>query len=463
MSAPAVPTGTRAIEAVFERVRTGGDADALYWRGRHLSYGEIWARVEDWSARLGADGVGAGDVVAFSGDYGPGTVALMFALMRAGAVLVPLTAEVAAEREALLDMAGVRFLYVFDMDTDRAALTRRDGTTAPDLIAAFRERRRPGLVVFTSGSTGAPKGILQDVEQVMTKFVQARRGWRTVLFLLMDHFGGFNTFLAAFAYGGVAVCPGGRDPESVARAIQESRADLLPTTPTFLNFLITSRIYQSFDLTSVELITYGTELMSEATLEKVREIFPAAQLKQTYGLSELGVLRSQSESGGSVWVRVGGRGFETKVVDGVLWIRSEANMVGYLNAPDPFDADGWMNTGDEVEVRGDYMRFRGRRTEVINSGGKKIYPIEVETALMAMPNVADATVEALAHPIMGQVVRAKVSVAEPEDPRAMAERLRGLCNQRLARYKVPVRFSQIAADDHHNVRFKKVRRNDGAE
>jgi len=448
------------MEAVFERVRAGGAAEALYWRGERLSYDDFGQRVDEWAERLAVDGVAAGDVVAFTGDYSPGTAALMFALMQSGAILVPLTSEVEAELDALLDMAGVAFLYAFDLTSDEATLSRRADAQAPDLIETFRARGRPGLVVFTSGSTGAPKGILQDVEQVMAKFVQPRKGWRTVLFLLMDHFGGFNTFLSAFAYGGTAVCPGGRDPESVARAIQEARADLLPTTPTFLNFLITSHIYQSFDLSSVELITYGTELMSEATLQKVLEIFPAARLKQTYGLSELGVLRSDSESGDSVWVKVGGKGFETKVVDGILWIRSEANMVGYLNAPNPFDNDGWMNTGDEVEVRGEYMRFMGRKTEVINSGGKKIYPIEVETALMAMPNVDNATVEARPHPIMGQVVAAKISVTEPEDPKAMTERLRTLCNERLARYKVPVRFSQISADDHHNVRFKKVRHNE---
>ncbi len=455
-----MPTGTPSLDAVIGRVRAGGVAPALYWRGAVLSYDQFNASVDAWRQRLAADGVVAGDVVAFTGDYSPGTAALMFALMQAGTILVPLTSEVAAEMEALLDMAGVGAVYVFDANSDVAALRRRDGAVPPDLIRDFRMRKRPGLVVFTSGSTGAPKGILQDIEQVMAKFVAPRKGWRTVLFLLMDHFGGFNTFVSAFAYGGMAVCPGGRDPESVARAIQDSRADLLPTTPTFLNFLITSRIYQSFDLSSVELITYGTELMSEATLEKVRDIFPAARLKQTYGLSELGVLRSDSENADSVWVKVGGKGFETKVVDGILWIRSEANMVGYLNAPNPFDDDGWMNTGDEVEIRGDYMRFIGRKTEVINSGGKKIYPIEVETALMAMPNVANATVEARPHPIMGQVVQAKISVSEPEDPKAMAERLRGLCNERLARYKVPVRFSQISGDDHHNARFKKVRHNE---
>ncbi len=449
----------RADEVLLERVASGGGLPALYWRGAEITYDQLWENVSAWRKRLRRDGVEAGDVLAFHGDFSPGTSALMLAGVAEGAILAPLTWDVDSELENLLAIAGAGTLYRFDAD-DRAARETYAYGPAPLLIEEFRERGHPGLVVFTSGSTGKPKGILQDVALVSRKFVAERPGWRTVLFLMMDHFGGFNTFLSTFAYRGMGVCLGGaRDPETVAKAIAGSRATLLPTTPTFLNFLIASRAYAAHDLSSVELITYGTELMPETTLNEIAAIFPNARLKQTYGLSELGVLRSESEDSGSLWLKVGGRGFETKVVNGVLWIRSEANMVGYLNAPSPFDDAGWMCTGDEVEVRGDYMRFMGRKTEVINTGGKKVYPIEVENFLMSLPNVGNATVEARPHPIMGQVVQARISVLEPEDSMAMTERLRGLCNEKLAKYKVPVRFVQIDADGHHNMRFKKVRTN----
>ena len=313
------------------------------------------------------------------------------------------------------------------------------------------------MVVFTSGSTGKPKAILQDCEQVMKKFVELRNSWRTVLFLLMDHFGGFNTFLSTFAYLGVAVCPEKRTAESVAQVIQESRADLLPTTPTFLNLMIASNVHKSYDLSSIKLITYGTELMSKTTLQKVSEIFPLSKLKQTYGLSELGVLRSKSESEDSVWVKVGGAGFETKVIDGILWIRSEANMIGYLNAPSPFDDEGWMCTGDQVEVQGDYIRFLGRKAEIINVGGKKVFPIEVETVLLEADNIHSATVYGVSHPIMGQVPNARISLKKDENKEDLVERLRKYCNERLAKYKVPVRYYVVPIEDDSNMRFKKVR------
>lgn len=447
----------RAIETVMARMRQHGNKPALFWQGREYSYAEFDALVDAWSDRLPSYGIGAGTVCGILSDYTPQTCALFFALMRAQAILVPFTRAVEVEMPAFMEIAGVQRLFRFDAQ-DHWTLEAFDQTPQNDLVSSFRQRGTPGLIVFTSGSTGKPKGILQDCERVMNKFVVERSTWRTVLFLMMDHFGGFNTLLSSFAYGGMGVCLPSRTPEVVCRVIEQARATLLPTTPTFLNLLIASGSYQGFDLSSVEMITYGTEVMTEATLQKVKALFPKARIKQTYGLSELGVLRSKSESDDSVWVKIGGDGFEIKVIDNTLWVRSEANMVGYLNAPNPIDEDGWMSTGDEVEVNGEYMRFLGRKSEMINVGGQKVFPVEVETALLQADNVREATVFGVRHPLMGQVVHARVSLYHPEDPEILSERLRKYCLERMAKYKVPMRFTVVAEDQQHSERFKKIRR-----
>ena len=98
-----------------------------------------------------------------------------------------------------------------------------------------------------------------------------------------------------------------------------------------------------------------------------------------------------------------------------LWLRSQTAMLGYLNAPSPFDEDGWYNTHDVVEVDGPYVRILGRTTELINVGGQKVYPSEVESALLELHNVSDVTVWGEANPVTGQVVAARVSLAQPED------------------------------------------------
>src|SRR5206468_8062196 len=133
------------------------------------------------------------------------------------------------------------------------------------------------------------------------------------------------------------------------------------------------------------------------------------------GLSEVGVLHSRSRDSDSLWMRVGGKGFETRIVDGVLHVRSDYAMVGYLNAPDPFDGAGWLNTGDMVVQDGDWLRVVGRASDIINVAGQKVFPDEVEGVLMQADNVVDATVRGEPHPLLGNVVVAELTLSSPED------------------------------------------------
>lgn len=448
-----------AIMKVMSSLRDQGNRNALHWHNKLFSYADLCSLQDEWAARLRRLGFTHGTICGVYGDYSPQVCALFFALMEMKAVIVPFTREIEKEAPEFARIAGVQWLIRFSPD-DTFCIEEQLDAQIPALVTSFLTREHPGLIVFSSGSTGVPKGILQDCEQVMRKFTVTRQGWRTVLFLLMDHFGGFNTLLSTFAYGGTGVCVEERSPEAVCQAIEQASATLLPTTPTFLNFLIVSGVYKNYDLSSIQLITYGTEMMADATLKKVRAAFPNARLKQTYGLSELGVLQSKSESDDSAWVQIGGKGFETKVVDGVLWVRSEANMVGYLNAPSSIDDEGWMCTGDQVEVRNGYLRFLGRNSEIINVGGKKVFPAEVESVLLEAENVSEASVSGLRHSLLGQVVQAHISIDHVEEYDTLRERLRDFCLEKLARYKVPMHFVVIDKEEQHSRRFKKNRQND---
>jgi acyl-CoA synthetase (AMP-forming)/AMP-acid ligase II len=131
-------------------------------------------------------------------------------------------------------------------------------------------------------------------------------------------------------------------------------------------------------------------------------------------------------------------------------------MLGYLNAPSPFDADGWLNTGDVVETKGEYLRIVGRASEAINIGGEKVYPAEVESVLLQMSNVRDVTVYGRRSPVTGSVVAARVALIEPESPEQFEQRLRSFCRGRLQKYKVPI-LLEVDNLEHHNARFKKAR------
>ncbi len=236
---------------------------------------------------------------------------------------------------------------------------------------------------------------------VLEKYRRPGRPIVAIAFLMLDHFGGINTIFSILGGHGTVVTVGDRSVVTICRAIEQHRVEVLPTTPSFLNLLIRSDVLEQHELGSLRKITYGTEVMPQQTLDRVRAAFPGVVLQQTYGLSELGVLRSKSRDDGSLWVRIGGDGFQTKVVDGISWIRSDYAMVGYLNAPSGFDDDGWFNTQDLVEVDGDWLRILGRDSDLINVAGQKVYPAEVEQAILDLDNIRDVAVFGEPHALLG--------------------------------------------------------------
>jgi acyl-CoA synthetase (AMP-forming)/AMP-acid ligase II len=308
-------------------------------------------------------------------------------------------------------------------------------------------------VLFSSGSTGKPKGILHDFNLVAQKFHKQRSPVVAIPFLMIDHFGGINTILAITSSLGTVVTVADRSVSNICSAIEKYKVELLPATPSFLTLLMASHLQSKYDLSSLKRITYGTEVMPQSTLDRVRIQFPHVDLLQTYGLSEVGVLRSQSREDGSLWVRVGGEGFQTKVVDDVLWIKSKYAMIGYLNAPSEFDSEGWFNTQDKVEVDGDYFRILGRVTDLINIGGQKVYPAEVESVILDISNIQDVAVFAEKHSLLGQIVVAKVVLVKE----SVKKRIRKECQIHLASYKVPAKVI-LAVGPLHSSRQKKIRK-----
>jgi long-chain acyl-CoA synthetase len=443
------------INMVFERLQARHDGLLLVTASGEHTASQVLAHAASVRQSLDRAGIGAGAICAFEGDYGFDTVAVFLALASLGAIAVPFSAGAVSERDELAAMAGVEWWIDPATSTARRAGTGR--IEPHTLVSALVASSHPGLIVFTSGSTGKPKAILHDMDRVASKFATHRPGRRMVMFLLMDHFGGFNTLMSVLANDGIGVCPAERTPRAICEAVARGKADLLPTTPTFLGMLIASGLWREHDLSSIRLVTYGAEPMPPATLARMREILPDAAFKQTYGLSELGVLRSSSPDQGSLWLKVGGDGFETRIVESQLHVRSSSNMLGYLNAPTPIDAEGWMNTGDLVEEKDGLIRFLGRRSEVINVGGQKVLPTEIEDVLLEAPGIAGAVVQGVPHPLLGQAVVARVALTAPEELQHLTSRLRDHCRARLQKYKVPMRFEIVTTDSLTTPRAKKNR------
>jgi len=382
----------KILEKLAE-IWNGIDYPFLIHKGDELRFSEIASQ-----SPVDLSEVRKGDVVAIIGDFNPSSILTLLRLIDIGVVVVPLTVETRHEHEYFFDSALV------DVVIEGAEVKQRSNSQKHEFIEKLRELGNAGLVLFSTGTTGRPKAILHDLTLFLKRFETPRPTLKTINFLLFDHIGGINTLLHTLFNKGVVVAPESRTVDSILETCRKFNVEVLPTTPTFLRMMLMSGAVPSKVPESLKIITYGTERMDQPTLDELCKLLPKVDFRQTYGMSELGIVRVKSEARDSLYMKVGGEGVETRVVDGVLQIRTTSRMLGYLNAPSPFDAQGWYDTKDVVDVKDCYYKVTGRTSDVINVGGLKFMASEVERVALKFPNVSLVKATPKHNPITGQHV-----------------------------------------------------------
>ena len=445
------------LEFFFEEFKRSSELDALIYEGHRTSFNQLLYLKDVSKKLLEKNNISSGETIALNADFTPNSIAMLFALIENKNIVVPLSRNDLKDRSRKISIANVRFIIDIDK-SDNIFVNKNIATECPKLYRDLQENYKAGLVLFTSGTSGEPKAAVHDFYKLLEKFRRKTKVLKTVNFLLFDHWGGLNTMFHALSNGSVLLTLQDRNPYTVCSFIEEHKIELLPTSPTFLNLLLLSEAYKEFDLSSLKRISYGTEPMPASTLAKLVDIFPSIKLQQTYGLIELGVLRSKSKENDSLWVKVGGDGYETRVIDNLLEIKAESAMLGYLNAPSPFTPDGWFKTGDMVETDGEYIKILGRQSELINVGGEKVYPIEIEDVIISMPNIAAVTVYAENNTIVGKIICARIALIHQEDKADITSRVKKYCRERLSPHKVPVKVLIVKeVSDMHTSRYKTKR------
>jgi acyl-CoA synthetase (AMP-forming)/AMP-acid ligase II len=440
----------------FDQFAQATQYECAIFDGIAWTYGDLLRETSQDSETLVERGISSGHVVVTAGEFSLRHLSLFFSLAKLGAVNVPLPEVGDSEVGKCAAIANATHLLVVTPD-GRWTLEPTSRCVTNPLLNRFLERKEAGLVVFTSGSTGDKKAILHCMSKLLGKFTVRRKRVRTISFLKLDHVGGINTVLHALSNLGMVLFPRTRSVDEICRLIEVHKLQLLPTTPSFLNLLLLSGSHLQYDLSSLELITYGTEVMPDLTLKRLHAAFPGVKLQQTYGLSELGVLRSKSRESDSLWVKIGGGGFDTRVMNGTLWIRADSAMEGYLNHPNPFIEGGWYDTGDQVEVDGEFVRFLGRESEIINVGGEKVFPAEVENFLLGLSDVKDAIVSSEPNPLLGNIVVAHIVRTSDGTEAEALQRVKTACRQCLRRYMVPVKLYFVSELEYSD-RYKKLRK-----
>lgn len=440
------------VEYILKNMEKNREKLAIVSDGQEYTFGGIYDEYTKAVKQLEDHAISVGSVVSVIADFTPVSIAFLIALIEKDMIIVPISKTI-KEKDKYICISESQYVIDLQNGTD----IRETGYAVKhELLCGLIRKQAPGLILFSSGTTGEPKAALHDLTFLMEKFRKPGKCLRTVTFLLFDHIGGFNTIMHSLSSSCMVATLNDRSPEEVCRIIEKYKVELLPTSPTFINMILLSKIYERYDISSLKMISYGTEPMPESTLKQIHSLLPNVQLKQTYGLSELGIMSTKSESSDSLWMKIGGDGYETKIVDDILYIRARSAMIGYLNAPSPFDEEGWFNTKDKVEVKGDYIRILGRTTDLINVGGEKVYPNEIESVLLAFDGVKDVYVYGEPNPITGQSVIASVCVEDENNNREYMKQLRKYCKENLEAYKRPVSY-RLTTKAFYGERFKKKR------
>jgi O-succinylbenzoic acid--CoA ligase len=412
-----------------QRARTCPDRTALICAGDRLTYADLEAEALHAARRLVAHGVRRGTTAAVTMGGGIRQVVLIHALMKTGAVLMPLSPKLSeSERAAAISAGGV----TVDLD-DPSRLTQ---TEADMPLLGEHDMEDTHCRILTSGSTGEPHTVsltygnhlFSAMGSAFNIGVDPSDRWLCAL--PTSHISGLSIVMRSVIYGTGMILQDGFETESVRKAIEEDGANVISMVSTMLIRLLEDEV----DLSPSRAILVGGGPVPPSVLERALSL--GAPVIQTYGLTEtcsqvttLEIAEARRKVG-SV-----GRPLLTshlRIHEGEILVQGPTVSAGAL------DPDGWLHTGDVGRIDEDgFLYVEGRTDEMIISGGENVIPAEVEDVLVSHPSIAEAAVVGRSDPEWQQAVTA-VLVPSGEG-RPSLDEIREFCAGRLAGYKVPKR------------------------
>lgn len=492
---------TRSVSSMLRHwAREQPDAPMLTQDDITLTWGELYDRAGRVANALAADGVRSGDRVAFLDRNGIEFFEMFFGCALMGAVSMAVNWRLAPlEMAGIVEDSGAGILFY---GSDYAAAVKEMEplvtcvrTYLPlDGLAAWRDAAGAGgatdpgfepepddviTQLYTSGTTGLPKGVMisgRNLASILNGAVEVFRiEGDTVSMVAMPlfHIGGTGWALSGMSRGGHSIIVRDIDPVEILRLIEVHGITDAFVVPAVLMFLLATPELADGDVSSLRTIYYGAAPISEDVLVKSIGAL-GCDFAQVYGLTETtGAITSLAPEDHDLngpranLMRSAGRPFshvELRIVDaatgvelapgsvGEVTCRSDQNMLGYWNKPDEtagvLDSDGWCRTGDAGWLSEDgYLFLHDRIKDMIVSGGENVYPAEVENALLAHPTVADAAVIGVPHDKWGETVKAIVvlSPEAPDDTETLTSDIISATRERLAHYKCPTTIDFVDA------------------
>ena len=432
------------------------DQTAIIYDGKKYSYNELYIKIKEIESFI-KDKIKSGEVVAILADYSFISIALFFALYENKNIIAPITSTSKKEIDGKVKESFST--KIINLENEKLVITNIKSEASHKIINDLQTSKCAGLILFSSGSTGAPKAMIHNLDTLVDSYGDKKQKQINMLvFLMFDHIGGINTMLNILSMNATMIIPQNRNADDICKLIEEYKIAVLPSSPTFLNLILINRSYEKYDLSSLRMITYGTETMPEGLLNRLKAVFSKVKFLQTFGTSETGIAATSSKSSSSTFMKIDDENLEYKIVDNELWLRSKTQILGYLNrSMESFTNDGWFKTGDLVELDNEgFIKIIGRNKEIINVGGQKVLPSEVESVLLGMDEIEDCLVYGEQNAITGQSVSCDVVLKHGIDDSGFKILVRKFCKDKLDNFKIPTRVNVVQKTEFTE-RFKKSR------
>ena len=429
---------------------------AIIYNGKKYSYNELYIKIKEIESFI-KDKIKSGEVVAILADYSFVSIALFFALYENKNIIAPITSTSKKEIDGKVEESFST--KIINLENEKLVITNIKSEASHKIINDLQTSKCAGLILFSSGSTGAPKAMIHNLDTLVDSYRDKKQKQINMLvFLMFDHIGGINTMLNILSMNATMIIPQNRNADDICQLIEEYKIAVLPSSPTFLNLILINRSYEKYDLSSLRMITYGTETMPEGLLGRLKAVFSKVKFLQTFGTSETGIAATSSKSSSSTFMKIDDENLEYKIVDNELWLRSKTQILGYLNrSMESFTNDGWFKTGDLVELDNEgFIKIIGRNKEIINVGGQKVLPSEVESVLLGMDEIEDCLVYGEQNAITGQSVSCDVVLKHGIDDSGFKILVRKFCKDKLDNFKIPTRVNVVQKTEFTE-RFKKSR------
>lgn len=472
------------VDIIRGHGRERPDTAALIVGDRTITYGELDDRSSRVAQAFAAAGVGFGDRVAFVERNGAEFFDVTFGLAKLGAVAVPVNWRLAApemrhiiaDSGAAVVVVGQEFVDHLEavedqLDAEIVVIGTHERWLSFDRWTAAHPAVDPGVVtgpddlvllMYTSGTTGLPKGVMLSNTNYVCKTGGVAGPWKfdadaiSLAVMPLFHMAGSGWAFAGLWQGACTLVLRDVDPGAILDAIARHRVTNMLLVPAVIQFLLDTPGIEDVDLSSLRVVVYGASPISDDVLVRGMTRFGRV-FAQVYGMTETtgSITQLDGEDHVPQLLRSCGKPYpwvQIRIVDkptgadaaagvvGEVWTRSDQNMLGYWDNPEATAAtltsDGWLKTGDAGYVDADgFLYLHDRLKDMIVSGGENVYPAEVENVLMTHPEVADAAVIGVPDPRWGEAVKAVVVVTR--GARLDDSGLIAYARDRLAGFKLP--------------------------